>query len=433
MNIWFDLSDLYDWRGHFTGIQRVVFNLAKLFYENDDKTRFFILQSGKVTEVDFSVLEQRLITEQEQSKIKALHDGEANKRLTLTDLKIKVAQSSIGPALLKVNRRLKQSYKDMLSLQSIRHDRVYGGEAEFSPDDVVLITGGNWLVKDYADKLVELHKQKKFTLVHAVNDIIAVRNPALVSPGGQKIIGEYFETILNEADYITTISDATKRDVEWLIEDRTLNHPSGIKTIHLGSDLSSPGLNPVAPQQDIPSNFILCVGTIEVRKNHRLLYYAYKMAHEQNIELPTLVIVGKKGWMIDETYWLIANDSEIKDRIVVLEDTTDAELEWLYANCLHTVFPSMHEGWGLPIAESLAHGKTCIASNHSSMPEVAPKDLVTFVSPFDTRGLMEAIVRNSDEASLKRIEMLISKKYKVRTWQDTYLDYKALITSIIGK
>jgi glycosyltransferase involved in cell wall biosynthesis len=174
-----------------------------------------------------------------------------------------------------------------------------------------------------------------------------------------------------------------------------------------------------SPPADIPNEpFILAVSTLEVRKNYLLLYYTYKLACQQRTVLPPLVICGRKGWMSEETRTLLTKDSEIKDKITIL-NPSDAELEWLYANCLLTVFPSFLEGWGLPIAEALAHGKCCVSSNTSSMPEVGGS-LVTYVSPYDAAQTLQALRTLSDDKHRGSLEQKIKTTYKPWTWDKTF-------------
>ena len=87
--------------------------------------------------------------------------------------------------------------------------------------------------------------------------------------------------------------------------------------------------------------------------------------------------------------------------IAVAETPSDAELAFLYRNCRFTVFPSLYEGWGLPIGESLWFGKLCIASKTSSMPEVGG-DLVDYVDPKDADSLQQAILRTFRERVTSR-------------------------------
>jgi glycosyltransferase involved in cell wall biosynthesis len=113
----------------------------------------------------------------------------------------------------------------------------------------------------------------------------------------------------------------------------------------------------------------------------------------------------------------IAHDHQTRDKIVILHRTSDEELSWLYQNCLRTMYPSFYEGWGLPVSESLAYGKYCLASNSSSLPE-AGAGLVNHLDPLDFAAWLEAVTElmRSPER-LAAVEGLIRARYCPMTWE----------------
>src|SRR5262245_9735558 len=86
--------------------------------------------------------------------------------------------------------------------------------------------------------------------------------------------------------------------------------------------------------------------------------------------VPTLIFAGQIGWLVDGLLADLKASEYPNGKIMLVQGLSDAELQQAYRSCLFTVFPSLCEGWGLPIAESLAHGKFCIASNRTSIPEL---------------------------------------------------------------
>ncbi len=134
--------------------------------------------------------------------------------------------------------------------------------------------------------------------------------------------------------------------------------------------------------------------------------------------------------MIDETYWLLRKDSTIENKIIILENTSDEQLAWLYQYSLFTVMPSIYEGWGLPVAESLNYGKVCISSNTSSMPEIASSEIVTFVSPYNTELWLETIVSHNNPQFLDKRQKDIKRHYKQHSWEDTFKELQQLIDDI---
>lgn len=186
------------------------------------------------------------------------------------------------------------------------------------------------------------------------------------------------------------------------------------------SDMSvdSSKAKPAKPSDEIAKEFIACVGTVEVRKNHTLLYYVYKLAAERGVELPQLVIVGSRGWHTCDLQHLLDNDPSIKGKILLLSGVDDSGLTWVFENCLFSMYPSMYEGWGLPVAESLAHGKLSLACKNSSIPEIAG-DLIDYFSPFSTDECLQLVQKYLVVSVRKQREDRIRQEYKTTTWKDS--------------
>ena len=163
--------------------------------------------------------------------------------------------------------------------------------------------------------------------------------------------------------------------------------------------------------------FVLSVSTIQSRKNFDLLYHLWRRLTEEGVaDLPTLVIVGQPGFGSNDLLWQIEHDPLIRQNIVHLRHAHDEELSWLYQNCLWTLFPSFYEGWGLPLSESLALGKYCLASNTSSLPE-AGAGFAKHIDPLDFAAWRQAVLElMSSPDALARIEANIRAGYRPVTW-----------------
>jgi hypothetical protein len=113
---------------------------------------------------------------------------------------------------------------------------------------------------------------------------------------------------------------------------------------------------------------VLCVGTIESRKNHLALFQAWKLLLEEGFEPPPLIWVGRPGWRVEDLLAQLAATRSLDGRIRLLHGVSDPELVALYRGALFSVFPSFTEGWGLPVGESLALGTPCLASPRAPRP-----------------------------------------------------------------
>ena len=168
--------------------------------------------------------------------------------------------------------------------------------------------------------------------------------------------------------------------------------------------------------------YVLCVGTRDTRKNIWRLAQAWaRMRQDASLELPKLVIAGGKGWGAEDFDQLMQSTGQLGGWVEIVDRPRDAELAHLYRNCLFAVMPSLYEGWGLPIGEALAYGKTVVASETSSMPEVGG-DLVVYCDPHSIESIRAACAGLlSDPARRQALETRIATT-KLRSWGDVATD-----------
>jgi glycosyltransferase involved in cell wall biosynthesis len=134
--------------------------------------------------------------------------------------------------------------------------------------------------------------------------------------------------------------------------------------------------------------------------------------------IPVLVFAGQIGWLVDDLLSELAASNYLDGKIVQMPGLMDAELRQAYRACMFTVFPSLCEGWGLPIAESLMQGKFCVASNRTSIPEVGG-DLIDYFDPSSEDDALAKIERALlDPDYLAAREARLRAEYRPRTWAD---------------
>ena len=178
--------------------------------------------------------------------------------------------------------------------------------------------------------------------------------------------------------------------------------------------------------------FVLCVCTIEARKNHIYLFYVWQRMIDAGLDVPDLVFVGRPGWRVQDLMDQIDASHNLGGRLHIMYGLSDEDLGALYDRCLFTVFPSFVEGWGLPVGESLARGKVCVASSTSSIPEVGG-DFVIYVDPFNLDSGYKAISSLiSNPTSLARRESELHKSFVARTWRDVGRDFFARVDGVMA-
>ena len=173
-----------------------------------------------------------------------------------------------------------------------------------------------------------------------------------------------------------------------------------IVTIHLASRFSKrPGLTRPWRFASIgPGKFWLNVGTLEPRKNQRLLLQAYARLRANVTDTLPLVIVGGKGWLTEELFKTVERLG-LEKYVIMPGYVDDQALQWLYQNCYAMVYPSLFEGFGLPVLEAMNLGAPVISSNVTSIPEIVG-DAGILVDPVDEQDIFRAMLRLSQEPGL---------------------------------
>jgi glycosyltransferase involved in cell wall biosynthesis len=289
----------------------------------------------------------------------------------------------------------------------------------FRPGELLLLGGETWTRHDMK-QLRALREQDGVRLVFLCYDLVPVKFPQFHMPESVADFERFIEFIIREGSLVLCISESTRRDLEWFARAKQLTLHQA-RVIALGHSLSPPSPDPPLdlPPRVRPGGYVLYVSTIQVRKNHQLLYHVWRrLAERRGDDPPFLVFAGIVGWLVDDLMAVIGRDPLVASRIVILSRTTDAELAWLYRNSLFTVYPSLYEGWGLPISESLAHGKICIASNTSSMPE-AGQGLALELDPLDYAAWYREIESLIDDPRRRTtLESEIAARYRRLDWAE---------------
>ena len=134
---------------------------------------------------------------------------------------------------------------------------------------------------------------------------------------------------------------------------------------------------------------MLFVGAIEPKKNLGRLLRAYL---EADLDAP-LVIAGPRAWMADEEIgWFASQDPRIARKVRLLGHVSVSDLRFLYSGASALTFPSLYEGYGLPLIEAMTFGLPILTAKTSSMPEVCG-DAALYCDPFDVRDIRDKLIR----------------------------------------
>lgn len=199
---------------------------------------------------------------------------------------------------------------------------------------------------------------------------------------------------LRQADHLVAISHEVKRT---LVERLRLS-PERIAVIQPGADHLA--LAPEGPRQFPPSGrpFVLHVGAVDARKNlPRTLRALSLLPRSSDL---VLAVAGRMTEAEESGLRAAAREAGVEHRLEPLGFVDDARLASLYRAATAFVFPSLAEGWGLPVLEAMAHGCPVVTSNRSSLPEAAG-DAALLVDPTSPESIALAVARLEDDSTLR--------------------------------
>lgn len=304
----------------------------------------------------------------------------------------------------------------------------------FSPGDVLISVGLDW-DHSYYKHFYALRTFKGVKVVTCCYDLIPVLYPQYCVNDVAGIFTSYFLELADGSDLMLCISKQSEKDLNELL-DRTGGARPPTHVVPMGDNVPTAGNEEISEEVQAlcKEPFILFVSTIERRKNHEVLYRAYHLLCTQGRkqDLPKIVFVGMQGWGVAELLKDIELDPVTRSLIVRLNHVNDAELRALYEAAKFCVFPSLYEGWGLPVGEALSMGKAIICSNRGSLPEVGG-ELVRYVDPWSPQAWADELYRMStDDEWRMHWEQMARKNYRTRTWAAAATSVKERITEMIN-
>lgn len=436
-----DVTDFLSWKGHFTGIQRVVYNISTEIISNYKNSYLIVFYKG-----NFIYLEQNLddliangLKIKHVQKYIPTKEERLKNRLIVLYCKLPNLVQKLGLPIITLLRYLYRKIRPIIRMalhrirsiytkpaKSIKHNQLnidqYGRIVKFQPNDQLIGLGNFWDYPQYFDAMLDVSSKNNLILCILVHDLIPIYLSHTFDEGKVASHSKFVFSILQQASFVFAVSQSTANDLEKFKLETGINTKPIIKVIRLGDTLPQ-NLKPNEEKQFINKYidpFIICVGTIEARKNHILIYKTLQLAEQKGIlnELPILYIIGKSGWLAQDVEYFFRKDVNINKKVKILSNISDKELAWLYKNAMYSLYVSQYEGWGLPVAESLAYNTPCIASNVSSMTEIAP-DIVDSVSPYDPAQLLKLMLKYSSSKSLESKRRDIQLHYKITTWKET--------------
>jgi glycosyltransferase involved in cell wall biosynthesis len=248
---------------------------------------------------------------------------------------------------------------------------------------------------------LDLYHAPDFTLppvqarsVLTVHDLSFVRDPESAAPGLRDYLNKVVPRSVQRADHIIAVSQATKAD----LIDLYHTPESKITVLYEGVDsIFKPTPNPAIRDKYAlgPTPYIFSISTIQPRKNYVRLIQALAALPNYN-----LVIAGGPGWLHEPIY-AEADKPAVKGRVKFIGFVPDSDLSSLYTEAAAFAYPSLYEGFGLPLLEAMACGTPTLTSNVSCLPEVAG-DAAILVDPYSVEAIAEGLKQTLAQSEILR-------------------------------
>jgi len=254
---------------------------------------------------------------------------------------------------------------------------------------------------------------KRVTFIHDLSPILFPQWHPISSVLAHKLL---LKSTLRKADLILTNSAFTKREIKRVYPNlKTL-----VEVTKLSSNYSSNKEvdKSIFEKHSIQLPYFLFVGTLEPRKNLRVLLKAYEVFRKEHPNNKTpLVLVGKMGWKQKSLLAAIENIPYSKE-LIITGFVSEAEKKALLQNALALIYPSLYEGFGLPVIEAMSNACPVISSNVSALPEVGGSAALYF-SPADVSSLKNHLLTVSNpNYKADNTEKLILQAQQF-SWQKT--------------
>jgi glycosyltransferase involved in cell wall biosynthesis len=269
--------------------------------------------------------------------------------------------------------------------------------------------------------------------VITVHDLTFLHYPQFLTAESHRYYNQQIEWAVRRAEHILADSHATKSDLVSMLDVP----PGKVTVVHLAADsafrpLAEAEVARVAARYGLESGYLLCVGTLEPRKNLLGLLQAYRQLLDMEVTTVPLALVGGKGWLYDEIFERV-EELHLTDCVRFFHNVTDTDLPALYNAAGVLTTPSFYEGFGLPALEAMACGTPVVVADRSSLPEVVGKAGL-LVNPDDVDDIAQALARVlTDEPLRARMRELGLVQAARFTWERTARETLAMYRQVLSR
>jgi len=291
------------------------------------------------------------------------------------------------------------------------------GEAlDLGPDDILICAG--WWAHAGIDAILRAKAERGFRLAVLCYDLIPLVLPRFYGPAGVAAMASWWRRAFAGTDLMVVNAKSTARDIATFADAWKVRAPPTAVT-PLGADPPTASQGAPLPEGLKDGAYALFVSTLSPHKGHMLLYQAWKELLARGIPQASgfkLVLVGRAGWQKGGLDELLDADRSLAGSIVRLANVPDETLDTLYRCAAFCLFPSLYEGYGLPVVEAFARGKAVLASDGGSLPEVV-QDFSPVLPAGDEGAWRDALGAWIANPSLRApFETAIRARFSHPTW-----------------
>lgn len=252
---------------------------------------------------------------------------------------------------------------------------------------------------------------------YLIHDLIPITHAELCRPRAVARHRGRVTNALQSAAGIIVSSKTVAKELETFAYREGLPLPPVMASPLAGAELPpSP-----APVTFTPDYFV-CVGTIEKRKNHQLLLDIWKrLIRVRGKRAPILIIIGQSGGGADEIWNRVKKDCILQRHVKILSRCSDAELAVWIAGAQAVLMPTLAEGFGLPLVESLRLGTPVIASDLPCFREIGG-GIPTLLDPMDAKSWEYTILHFGESHPERRRQLRQMSAYRAPSWNDHFAD-----------
>ena len=253
--------------------------------------------------------------------------------------------------------------------------------------------------------------------IYLVHDLIPITHPEYCRAGEQSRHLNRMRTVLATAAGVIANSQATLDELAEFGRAQNLPSPPSVAAWLGTTDRLAP--NEPLPIPDRPTFVVL--GTIEARKNHLMLLQVWtRLIQRFGGDAPQLLVIGQRGWECEQVFDLLDRSETLRNAVVEIGNCSDEDLARHLANARTLLFPSLVEGYGLPLIEALHAGTPVIASDLPVFREIG-EGIPDYLDPLDSPAWEKTILDYSRDGSKARQNQLRRLSgYQAPTWEDHF-------------